>query len=80
MREDSSQKLQPIEGWVLSSTGIRLSRLTTSDGLAHTGLWAAGVVVVTGTFIGMSVPPVSSSVLSFKTLEILDDVEMWRCS
>ena len=47
MREDSSHKLQPIEGWVLSSTGIRLSRLTTSDGLAHTGLWDAGVGVVT---------------------------------
>lgn len=46
MREDS-QKLQPSEGWVLSSTGIRLSRLTTSDELAHTGLWDAGVVVVT---------------------------------
>lgn len=78
MREDS-QKLQPIEGWVLSNTGIRLSRLTTSDGLAHTGLWDAGVVVVTGTFIGMSILPVSFSDMSFKTLEIwmCGDVEMF---
>ena len=62
MREESSQKLQPsIEGWVLLSTGIRLSQLTTSDGLAHTGLWDAGVAVTMGTFIRMSILPVSSS-------------------